>query len=77
MIRELAAEQFGGDAATLDVDAPVDKLGIDSLGMLEFLFDLEDKLGIPIPQDSVVGIKTLRELSNVIEGLKSGDTAAS
>ena len=44
-IRSLAAAQFGGDADAIDVDAPVDQLGIDSLGFLEFLFELEDKFG--------------------------------
>ena len=36
-ITELASKQFGRDAAEIDVDAPFDKLGADSLGMLEFL----------------------------------------
>lgn len=68
-IKELAAKQFGGDAGAIDEDAPVDQLGIDSLGFLEFLFELEDKLGISIPQESVTGVRTLRELASVIDGL--------
>ena len=61
--------QFGGEAGAIDENAPVDKLGIDSLGFLEFLFELEDKLGIPIPQESVNGVRTLGELAVVIDGL--------
>jgi acyl carrier protein len=68
-ITELAAKQFGGDAQTIDPDATVDQLGIDSLGFLEFLFELEDKLAMPIPQESVVNVRTLRELATVIDGL--------
>ena len=68
-IKELAAKQFGGEADAIDEDAPVDQLGIDSLGFLEFLFELEDKLGISIPQESVTGVRTLRELASVIDGL--------
>ena len=68
-IKELAAKQFGGDANDIDIDAPVDQLGIDSLGFLEFLFELEDKLGISIPQESVTNVKTLRELADVVDQL--------
>lgn len=70
-IKELAAAQFGGDAANIDENAPVTELGIDSLGFLEFLFELEDKLGFPIPQEAVVHVKTLRELATAIDGLNT------
>jgi acyl carrier protein len=66
-LKDLAAKQFDGDAASIDVDAPVDKLGIDSLGFLEFLFEAEDRFGVSIPQDEVAGVKTLRELAALIE----------
>jgi acyl carrier protein len=72
VIRELAAKQSGGEAGGIDVDVPVDLLGIDSLGFLEFLFELEDEVGFPIPQPDVVGVKTLRELSIVVDRLSSG-----
>jgi acyl carrier protein len=68
-IMELAAKQFGGEPERIDADLPVDQLGIDSLGFLEFLFELEDHFGMPIPPDSVVGVHTLRELSVVVDGL--------
>ena len=69
VIRNLAAKQFGSDAETIDVDAPIDQLGIDSLGFLEFLFELEDLVGFPIPQKEVEGVKTLRELATLIDGI--------
>jgi acyl carrier protein len=68
-ITAVAAKQFGGDAQTIDPDATVDQLGIDSLGFLEFLFELEDKLAIPIPQEAVANVRSLRELATVIENL--------
>ena len=69
VIRDLAAKQFGSEAETIDVDAPIDQLGIDSLGFLEFLFELEDLVGFPIPQKEVEGVKTLRELATLIDGI--------
>lgn len=70
VIKELAAKQFGGEPDSVDADAPVDQLGIDSLGFLEFLFELEDRFGIPIPQDSVGGVRTLRDLAGVVDTLR-------
>ena len=68
-IKALAAAQFGGEPDAIDEDKPVDQLGIDSLGFLEFMFELEDKFGFPIPQESVAHVKTLRELAAAIDGL--------
>lgn len=68
-ITALAAEQFGAEAQTIDPDATIDQLGIDSLGFLEFLFELEDKLAMPIPQEAVAKVRTLRELATAIDGL--------
>ena len=74
VIKELAAKQFGGDPDSVDADAPVDQLGIDSLGFLEFLFELEDRFGFPIPQDAVAGVRTLRDLGAVIDSLRESAT---
>lgn len=68
-IRELAAKQYGGDPATVDVDLPVDQLGIDSLGYMEFLFELEDGVGYPIPQQEAAAVRTLRELAAMVDSL--------
>ena len=74
-ITELASKQFGRDAAEIDVDAPFDKLGADSLGMLEFLFELEDTFKLSIPQEAVVNVKTLGELAAVIDELAANNPA--
>jgi acyl carrier protein len=69
-VRELAAKQYGGDPATVDVDLPVDQLGIDSLGYMEFLFELEDHVGYPIPQQEAAAVRTLRELAALVDSLR-------
>ena len=66
-IKELAAKQFGSDASAIDADASFQQLGADSLGLLEFLFELEDHLGVSIAQDDVAKIQTLRELAALID----------
>lgn len=75
-IKELAAKQFGGEIDNIDENAPVDKLGIDSLGFLEFLFELEDAFGFSIPQEAVANVRTLGELAVAIDGLIAGKAVA-
>lgn len=76
-LKELAAKQFGGEADAIDENAPIEQLGIDSLGFLELLFELEDQFGCSIPQDAVANVKTLNELSTVIDELLAAKPAAS
>ena len=47
-IKAMAATHFGVDPAGIDVDQPIATLGADSLGYLEFLFELEDAFSIVI-----------------------------
>ncbi len=68
-ITDLASKQFGRDAADIDADAPFDKMGADSLGMLEFLFELEDHFGISIPQEDAVKASTIRSLAALVDQL--------
>jgi acyl carrier protein len=68
-IKELAAKQFGGEPDDIDAGVPVDQLGIDSLGFLEFLFELEDHFTIPIPPESVKDVHTLAQLATAVDGL--------
>ena len=68
-IRDLAAKQFGGDPQAIDPDAPVESLGADSIGYLEFLFELEDAFGISIDQDEAKDIHTLRALCVLVDRL--------
>jgi acyl carrier protein len=68
-IKDLAVKQFGGEAKSIDENAPVDRLGIDSLGFLEFLFELEDHFDISIPQERVVNIRTLHDLAAEVDSI--------
>ncbi len=70
-ITELASKQFGRDASDIDVDAPFEKLGADSLGMLEFLFELEDHFSIAIPQEDAVKASTIRSLAELVDQLRT------
>ncbi|HET7372697.1 MAG TPA: acyl carrier protein [Gemmatimonadaceae bacterium] len=75
-IKELAATQFGAAVDAIDESASVDKLGIDSLGFLEFMFEVEDKFGVSVPQESLSGVRTLKELAVVVDGVLAAKSAA-
>ena len=68
-IKQAAAETFEVDAKTIDVDAPFDQVGIDSLGLVEFIFDLEDRYGIRFDAQKSNDLKTLRDLASYIDSL--------
>jgi acyl carrier protein len=45
-------------------------LGLDSVAILDFIMDVEDRLDISIPLDRVAEVQTIAELSLAIEALK-------
>lgn len=64
---EVAEKDFGGvvEASTIA------ELGIDSLGMLEIIGSLERELRIQIPDESLAGIVTVKDLLNAVEARQS------
>lgn len=45
-------------------------LGIDSLAMVEFLFDLEDRLGYKLPEDQYE-FTTIKDVAEFVERVKA------
>ena len=68
-IKQAAAESFEVDAASINVDAPFDQVGIDSLGLVEFIFDLEDRFGVRFDPKQSNDLQTLRDLATLIDSL--------
>lgn len=64
---EVAEKDFGNVAETTSIS----ELGIDSLGMLEIIGSLERELKIQIPDESLSGIETVKDLLNAVESRQS------
>ncbi|HVO45464.1 MAG TPA: acyl carrier protein [Steroidobacteraceae bacterium] len=47
-------------------------LGLDSVAILDFIMDIEDRFDISIPLDRVAEVQTIGELSRAIESLRKG-----
>ncbi len=65
-VRQKMIEQFELDPAAVSLDATLDGLGIDSLSAIEFLFLLEDKFGVRIPEEHGE-IRTVADLMKEVE----------
>lgn len=67
MFRAAATEIVEKEYPTLSEDTKLGELGIDSLGMLEIIGALERELKIQIPDESLTGLQTVRDLVNAVE----------
>ena len=61
-IKEMAAKEFSIDPSSLDPNAPLDTLGVDSLSFIEFMFKIEEEFGVSVSDEDLKGIKTLADL---------------
>ena len=64
-IRALLVKDFMLDPGTLTLDARLDELGIDSIGMAELVFNFEDEFGLTL-SDAAVQLSTFGEVVRFI-----------
>ena len=69
-LQALIHEMYGIEAATLDPHASMREKGFDSLALVEFVFTIEDKFGITMP-DTDMNIDTLAELADVVDKIRA------
>lgn len=60
-LKEMIAEEFSISIDKLTPEATVESLGIDSLGLIDFMFKVEDELGVDMP-DSRTPLLTLADV---------------
>jgi acyl carrier protein len=61
-------EQFDLKLEDLTPDAQLESLGIDSLSVIEFMFNLEDELKIKL-SDERIELKTVQDVANAVDKL--------
>jgi acyl carrier protein len=67
-IQRLMVEQFDLKPEDLGPDAQLDSLGLDSLAVIEFMFNLEDELNIKLP-DERVELRTLGDVATAVDNV--------
>ncbi|MBI3222041.1 MAG: acyl carrier protein [Nitrosomonadales bacterium] len=65
-IQRMMVEQFDLKLEDLNPDAQLEKLGLDSLSVIEFMFNLEDELKIKLP-DERVELKTIGDVVALLD----------
>jgi acyl carrier protein len=67
-LSRILVQRYKLDTARLTPDQPLDQLGIDSLGMVEMLFFIEEEFRVHLPSEGVT-LGTLGEAAKYIDGL--------
>jgi acyl carrier protein len=70
----MMVEQFDLKQEDLTPEATLESLGLDSLSVIEFMFNLEDELKIKLP-DERVEIKTLQDVTNLVDRIVTEQSA--
>jgi len=70
LIREFLKDRLGVEPETVVSEAPLADLGVDSLMMLELMFEFEDRFEIKLSNDLKTP-QTVGEMVTLMDGLRS------
>ena len=73
-LQNIIREKYNIEPGTLDPNLSMREQGLDSLAVAEFLFEVEDRLGLALP-DEHQQIETLSALADLIDRLRAKQVA--
>lgn len=71
-LRQLLHDRIGVPPEEITPASKLEDIGVDSLQLLNLMFDLEEQFGVTLPND-LPRPQTVAELVAVFDGLKSRD----
>ena len=74
-LQDLMQEKYGLDASQVDPSTSLRASGVDSLALVEFIFDVEDRMGVTVPDDNP-NMDTLAELADAIDRVRAKSAPA-
>lgn len=74
-LSRILVQRYKLDPARLTPDQPLGALGIDSLGMVEMLFFIEEEFGLHLPTEGIA-FGTLGEAAGYVDQLTATQKAA-
>ncbi len=74
-LSRILVQHYKLDPARLTPEQPLSSLGIDSLGMVEILFFIEEEFGVQLPSEGIT-LGTLGETANYVDKLIAQQKAA-
>ncbi len=69
-LQDLIQEKYGLSPSQVDAHTSLRASGVDSLALVEFIFDVEDRMGITVPDDNP-NMDTLAELAEAIDRVRA------
>jgi acyl carrier protein len=75
-LQDLLIREYKLTREQLAPDAQLSALGVDSLGMLELMFQIEDRFGITLPDDNPTNLLTVNDVVVYIDKLVAPQPAA-
>jgi acyl carrier protein len=70
-VRALIAKSLRIPAESIGEDASLEELGLDSLGALELVFEIEEEFKVKVPDEAVRGFKSVRAICEGLDSLRS------
>ena len=67
-LAEVLSKKYDVDPDAISPEATLTELGLDSLTIVELLFDVEDEFGIEVPEERVT-FQTLAEAAALVDEL--------
>lgn len=74
-IRAMLVKDYKIDPDRLTADARFEDLGIDSMGLAELMFNIEDEFRVTVP-DEQIQLSTLGDVANYIDKLMARNDSA-
>lgn len=65
----IAQRELGAEALSDKIDTPFAELGLDSLGLVDFMFTVEDHFHVNIEHDRALQTPTLAGLATLVDEL--------
>lgn len=72
LFSKTATEIVEKEFPSISESTVISELGIDSLGMLEIVGSMERQLKIQLPDESLAGIQTVKDLIELVERKRQG-----
>jgi len=67
-IADIVSKQLGADFDDIDENTNImDDLGADSLDVVEMLMAVEESFGVPVPDEEIPNLKTVRDIVEYVE----------
>jgi len=73
-LQDIIREKYNLEPSALDPHQSMREQGLDSLAVAEFLFEVEDRLGLTLP-DEHKELETLAGLADLIDRMRAEQTA--